>query len=110
VQNGSSHNGGIAVTQLEEIIALGTCQSNLLQTKEEKTDTAIIKPVTMIMATVTEKTMTHKVCYLRLPPKMRVSRKISGFVTVELVDIIATLLRLCSMLNRSKSALRLLTA
>jgi hypothetical protein len=34
---------------------------------------------------------------------MRVSPKISGFVTVELVDIIATFLRTCSILKRSKS-------
>jgi hypothetical protein len=35
---------------------------------------------------------------------MRVSRKISGFLTVELVDIIATLARAYSMLKRSERA------
>jgi hypothetical protein len=41
---------------------------------------------------------------------MRVSWKISRFVTVELVDIIATLLRACSMLKISKRASKLVTA
>jgi hypothetical protein len=54
---------GKTVTQLEEIIALivstGTCKAELLQT-EEKNDTAIIKPETIITVTVTEKTTIHK--------------------------------------------------
>jgi hypothetical protein len=38
--------------------------------------------------------------YLRLLPTMRALWKISGFVTVKLVDIIATILKAYSMLKR----------
>jgi hypothetical protein len=64
---------------------------------------AVIKAVTTLIVTVTEKTMTQKMWYLQLPPKIRSSRKISGFVTMELVDIIATLLRECLFLRDQKS-------
>jgi hypothetical protein len=45
------------------------------------------------MSTTTEKVMNSVMWLLRLPPKMIVSGKITRFVTVELVEIIATLLR-----------------
>jgi hypothetical protein len=70
----------------------------------------IIKLATITMITVTEKSMTDKMWYLQLPKKIRSSRMISGFVALELVDIITTLLRTCSLSMRSKRASRFITA
>jgi hypothetical protein len=78
--------------------------------KKKETDTAIIKTVTIVTINMTEKTMTHKIEYLQLPPNMRLSQMISGFVAVELADIIETLPRDCSILKRSKRASRFVAA
>jgi hypothetical protein len=105
----------ITVSRLEEIIALSVAKWDISgrtasNRRRKKPDTAIIKPVTIITVIVTKKTMTHRMWYLRLRPKMRDSRKIFVSVTVELVDIIETILRDFSMLKRSKRTSRLVMA
>jgi hypothetical protein len=63
--------------------------------------TIIIDPVATITVIVTEETMTHKMWYLQLRPKMRCLRRIFEFVIVEPVGTTATQQRVYSILKKS---------
>jgi hypothetical protein len=77
----------------------GTCQAELLQTEEERTRYDHNQADNNNNSNRDRENYDLQDVVFAATSKMRVSRKISGFVTVELVDIIATLLRACSILK-----------
>jgi hypothetical protein len=87
------------ITILEEIIELIVANRDMssraaLDRRKRKPNTTIIKHITKIAVTLTEITITHKMWHMQLPVNMRSSRKMTGFVTVEIFGTIETLLKL----------------